>query len=166
MAETRSDIQRLDTDKANDSVVVKRIAKTSDQTMNSNTTPADISDLTVSIAANEVIHFHAYLINSSSATFIGVQFSINGPSSPTQVTALIRNWQGANNQTLTNINAYETYTSEANSAGTTRQVTEIVGVVINGSNAGTFALRVRSEVDGNDVTVYRGSYMNYWIGSN
>lgn len=144
------------------------LAKSADQA-NSSTTRADISDLTVPIAANEVIHFHAYLIGSSSSNATGICHSINGPTSPSEVAATIVGWTGTNGATLATTPA-AAYTDEqvntGSPASSARRVFGIYGRVINGATAGTFALRFRSETNGSAVTIHRGSWMQYFKGSN
>ena len=141
------------------------LAKSADQS-NSTTSGNDISDLTVALAANEVIHFHAYLVASANAATTGIQLAVNGPASPSQVDATVTGWTAPATLVTTGVNAYETYQANTASAGATRRVFEIIGRVINGGTAGTFALRFKSEVTLNAVTVHRGSWLQYFKGTN
>ena len=141
------------------------LPKSADQT-NSTTTAADVTDLTVVLAASEVIHFHAFLIASANSTNTGIQTAINGPASPTQVDATIIGWTSATALAATGVNGFDNFQGNTTSAGTTRRVFEISGRVINGPTAGTFALRFRSEVVLNAVTIHRGSWLQYYKGAN
>jgi len=136
-------------------------SKTADES-NSTTTGADISNLTVSLSANQVFHFHAYLVASAAATTTGIQLGINGPSGAAQIDATIVGWTSTTAIATTGVNAYETYQANTASAGTSRRVFEVYGVIVNGSTAGTFALRFKSEVAGSAVTIHRGSWIQYF----
>jgi len=142
------------------------VAKTADQSI-SVTTATDVSDLTVALAASDVIHFHAYLIASADATSTGIQLAINGPTSPSAIAATIEGWTSTTAQaTPLGVEAYDTFQANTTSAGTAKRVFEIYGRVINGSNAGTFALRAKSEVNAHAITIHRGSWLSYWKGTN
>jgi hypothetical protein len=142
--------------------VMQVLKKTSDQT-NSTTTPQDISSLTVAIAANQVIRFTAYLICSAGATSTGVQLGINGPTIGTgQIAAVTRGWTSTTAEAQLAVNAYETYLASTTSGGTARRVYKIEGVVINGTTAGTFALRHKSSAAALS-TIHAGSWLEYTL---
>jgi hypothetical protein len=126
---------------------------------------ADVADLTVALSASEVIHFHAYLIASTTQTGTGIQMAVNGPGGipANGVDATIIGWNNAG-IVNTGVNAPESYQTNASSAGA-RRVFEIYGRLINGLTAGTFALRFKSETT-TAVTVHRGSWMQYFKGAN
>lgn len=138
--------------------------RTAADVTNSTTTGADVTGLTWSVAANTDYSFDCVIVASSAAAGTGIQMAVNGPATPTQVSAYIgisniASSTGAAataNMPFTMANAYETY--QANTAAvTTRVVGKVSGVIRNGANAGTAAIRLRSEVAASAVTVHRGS---------
>lgn len=142
---------------------LKVLNKTSQQS-NNTTTAADISDLTISLAANEILHFHAYLIVYSATSTTGIETGINGPASPTYVSATIIGWSDATTIDTTKVTNYEEFqTSGSSVTGSQPRVFEIYGVVENGGNAGTFALRLRSEIATSAVYCKKGSWILYFI---
>ena len=124
----------------------------------------DITELTVPIAANQILHFHAYLICSAVTIQTGIRHAINGPAiGAGQINATLVSWPSVSAISTLGLNAYEVYSSNTASNGLTSRIFEIFGIIENGANAGTFALRFRSEVAGNDVTVHKGSWMQYFL---
>jgi hypothetical protein len=150
---------------ANQDPSLRILAKTADQSQGA-FAGVDIADLTVPLAANEVIHFHAHLIASASATSIGIQLAINGPASPVEVDATILGWTTGAASLMTGVNAFESYQTNSTSAGAMRRVFEIKGRVICGGTAGTFALRFKPDQVPGSVKIHRGSWLQYFMGAN
>lgn len=137
-----------------------KLVKTTD-TSNSTTTAVNVSELTFAMSANTSYMFHFYLICDSAATTAGIQLGLNGPASPTLVMATIVGWTSATAIATTGITAYETYQANTASAGTTKRLFEIYGIIQNGANAGDFYIRLKSEVAGSAVYVRAGSW-GWW----
>ncbi len=140
----------------------KRLRKTADQS-NSTVNAADVSGLTVALAASQVIRFEAMLFMSSAATTTGIQLGVNGPTSPTEVFAEIVTWSTTTARADTFVTAFESFSADTASQGNVIRLCKITGYVRNGSNTGTFALRFRSEVGSSAVVVENGSWLDYTL---
>jgi len=136
----------------------KTLVRMTADVSNSTTTGANVTGLEMTVNANTTYSFNCYLIADAAATTTGIQISMNGPASPTQFTAKIHGFSASGTSVFTNINAYENYQANTASAGTTRTVFVIEGVLKNGANAGTLIPRFRSEVAGSAVNIRAGSW--------
>lgn len=138
--------------------------KTADQ-INATVTAVDVSDLIVALTAGQILHFRAYLVLDANADTTGIQLAINGPAiGAGQITCTIVSWTSATAFVTSGITAYETFVNNTASPGTTRRIHEIHGIIVNGANAGNFALRFRSEVAvANAVVCRKGSWMQYFL---
>lgn len=137
------------------------VKKTADQT-NSTITGVAVTDLSIPVVANGTYSFQCQAVYSADATGTGVHFAMNGPASPTQFSVKFEVAASATADTLLNTNAYLTYVLPAGSAGTTRTVGRITGVLRNGANAGNLQVYFKSESAGKPVVVYTGSWCQ-WI---
>lgn len=133
------------------------LAKTSDQA-SSSTSFADVTSMTFAVAASQTIAFRFELVYQSALTSTGIGLAVNGPASPTRLSySTVIYTAGTNAQT---INVSETYDAGTNAAPGTANanfIATVSGLLVNGSNAGTFALRVKSAVGGSAVTIKAGS---------
>jgi hypothetical protein len=135
------------------------VRKTADQSNSSGTVLADVTGLTFPVAANTAYVFEFHLFVVAQALTTGLVVSVNGPLLPTHVRF------GAHIPTTATAffsggaTAYDTaLVSTATPSLTVPHLTIVRGVLENGINAGTLALRMRSEVNGSSVTIQRGSW--------
>ena len=128
---------------------------------NSTTTFADVTGLTMAVAATTNYSFSCELSYTSAATTTALQLSINGPASPTAMRYSVFTNTTATAKHSASQSAYDTVTNPGTSLGATAVPVRIVGTLENGSNAGTLAIRLRSEVATSAVTVLRGSFCTF-----
>lgn len=120
------------------------IDKTADQTITSSDVLTNDSELQFSMLANTTYEIKICMVMEYDTG--GWQFGITGPSSPTRV------------------RAYNTVTSYGliASGGTTGALIDLFVVcVANGANAGTFALQFCESAATGDVTMEKGSWLEY-----
>ena len=136
---------------------------TSDQSRTA-TSYANVTGLTFSVAANTDYDIECTLLYDTAAVGTGAQFAVNGPASPT---ALTSTYQVSTSTTADTVYSHTAYNNTTNlptaSQGTVRTVGKLWAVLRNGANAGTFAVRYRSEVNASAVNVRIGSYCKYRI---
>jgi hypothetical protein len=132
-------------------------ARTTANTSTSVTTFIDVAGLTFSVSAGVDYYFRAVLHHSSAATTTGIRFAVNGPASPTalRVGGIIPISTVAAN--FGSVTAYDTPIF-ASTTGTTAAVMTIIEGLLRNLNAGTFAIRVASEVGAAAVTVLANSH--------
>jgi hypothetical protein len=124
---------------------------------------ADITGLTKSIAASATISFNCSGNYTTAATTTAIHLSVNGPASATNLSYGV--WvsiaaTGNATDVIAGQSAYDTVTNPASATAVT-QAWKIFGTLENGSNAGTLAMRVRSEVASSTVTVLRGAFCSF-----
>lgn len=126
------------------------------------TSMADVTDLTTSISASTDYYYRFVIFWTTNATSDGMGLAVNGPASPTAVSfgAFMNaqnnsNFFGGSSQT-----ADSPITSNVGPGATVRMAI-LEGIWQNGVNAGTLALRFRSEV-GNAANILAGSYGLIW----
>ena len=122
----------------------------------SNVTLADITGLTFSIDASTTYLIEAYIFWLAAATTTGLSLALNGPASPTNViySAIIPT--AATAIQAGGATAYETKITGTASLTTTLGAT-FSGQVVNGTTAGTLAMRWSPEVVAS-ATIKRGSW--------
>lgn len=107
---------------------------------------ANVTELTFPVEANKDYYFEFEIIYQSTATNTGINFSINGPATPTSIVFQRTIPTSATANNFQQLRAYD--------AGTTTSTTEaansdvmanVKGFLRNGANAGTLALRFASE---------------------
>src|SRR3990167_7697447 len=129
----------------------------------------NISDLTFAVAAGKAYLIEAYIVFQSSATAMGTLLAFNGPASPTLVSILSRKeitaiaTAGTDKFSEAVISAYDKANpvSTATIAQAANLLQEFRGVFVNGTNAGTFALRMSKENVAGTHTVKAGSWLRY-----
>lgn len=127
-----------------------RIVKTSDQTYSS-TSFADDSELQFSVSANKVYIYRAvvFLLTANSG---GMKYAVNGPASPSYVRL------GGPTVFVT---AYNT-NIDATTLSNVNYITRQNGVISNGANAGTVAIRwAQNSGPSGTLTVYAGSWIEW-----
>lgn len=131
---------------------------TTDQVSNS-TSFANVGGLTVLLKPNRRYIFEAHMIWSSSATTEGGNFSVNGPSTPTNLQWWREVWTSATAHTSERQTTYDSGTLLTSGPGAAFWPVHIFGAVENGANAGNLVVRWRAETGGaNTMTIRRGSY--------
>lgn len=132
------------------------VRRTADQAFSDGTNLANVADLAFAVDAGHKYRFRFVVFFTAAAGTTGIVLSVNGPASPTylQFGAIIGESATAFRTIAATV--YDTALVGTNSAGTLMAIVE--GVVENGANSGTLALRCRTEVNGSAVTVKRGSY--------
>lgn len=134
---------------------------------NSTTNFADVTGLTWTANINTTYRIDCYIIYTSTATTTGVRFGINGPASPTLVDITV-DYQGAAIAAAAapstayyegaHLIAYDTGTATTGVQATgTNTYAHLWGVVRNGANSGTMAIRHASET-ANSTSVIARSY--------
>lgn len=117
---------------------------------------ANITGLTASVNSGETYTFKCSLTYTTAVSTTAVQLAVNGPTA----TALDYGVYVSTTATTMHSSAqtaYDTVTNPATGGGTTRLTATVEGTVVP-SAAGTFALRLRSEVASSAVTIKRGSF--------
>jgi hypothetical protein len=133
--------------------------KTADQSNSSNTTLADVTDLSWSIVANGIYAFEFCIMAVAAATTTGLVLSVNGPASPDHLRYFMESPTSSTATFHAGATAYDTaLVSTAVISTTLPTRVQLQGFLDNGANAGTFALRMRSEVSGSNATIQRGSW--------
>ena len=121
---------------------------------------ADVTDLTFPVSANTNYRFRFLVHYTTNATTTGARFAINGPAAPTalRVGGILPNGSSAVN--AGSQTAYDTAIFLGTTGpGATGVLGIIEGVLRNGINAGTLALRFAAEVTSpGQVNVLADSY--------
>ena len=118
---------------------------------------ADVTGLTMALSASTTYYFDCALTYTSAATTTALQLSVNGPAA-TELDYAVEMSTTATARHNSAQTAYNTVVNPATGGGSTRLPARIHGSVIVGGSGGTFAVRLRSEVDTSAVTVKRGSW--------
>jgi len=118
----------------------------------------DLTGLTVPIDANRNYWFKALIFFITSAATEGMAFSVNGPSAPTSLRYQVKMLTSLTAFAVRTPTTYDDSAAAGTGPGATVWTAEIEGLIVNGANAGTLALRGRSETGGaNTTTVQIGS---------
>lgn len=139
----------------------ENIVRTTSDVTNSTTTFADVTGLTFAVAPNTDYIFEAWLIFQSNTAACGIKFAVNGPASPTAVVI-----QTHIPTTLTALThgaaiAYNSGTASASVAViNTSYLGRVTGIIRNGANSGTLAIRFAAETTG-IVKIMTGSVLRY-----
>jgi hypothetical protein len=112
-----------------------RVVKSSTQDITSSTSFVDDTGLSFSVAANKTYSFRVVYTVSYGAG--GYQIGVNGPASPTRLRVAAFSTPGN-----LAVSGYNVSLGGVNSGSGSPQIVEIIGVFINGSNAGTLTMRV------------------------
>ena len=129
----------------------------------------DITGLSFSVVANGAYWIKGFVRYRTSTTAMGVKFGINGPASPTLIPILSSKEITApgtagtdkfSEAVLQNYNIANPV-STAEPVANADLLWKFEGIFVNGSNAGTFALRFDKENVSGTATIMANSYMQY-----
>lgn len=140
-----------------------RVVKTADQSITSSTTLVDDTALQFSMAANtKYIVRGMYILTAGSG---GHKFSANGPASPTRVRLAGIKETFASGTPLEGILITAYGTPLWFHAGVVASICHVFeGVIQNGANAGTFAMRIAQNSSNANATTFEiGSYIEYSV---
>lgn len=133
--------------------------KTADQSNNSATTLADVTDLVFPVVAQGIYAFEFNLFAVAAATTTGLVIAMNGPGSPDHLRYAYDAPTSGTAEFNAGATAYETALVSTGVKSTTEPcVHRIVGFLDNGATAGNLQLRMRSEVASSNATIQRGSW--------
>lgn len=140
------------------------VARTTGDVTNSTMIFANVTGLTFPIGINEDYIFEAWLIFQSNTAGTGIKFAVNGPASPVAVVMLahvpIALTLYASCVTLAS-RAYDTGTPSVSvDTINSNLLCKIDGVIRNGGNGGTVAIRFAAETTG-IVKIMAGSVLRY-----
>lgn len=130
--------------------------KTADQSSTS-TSFADVTGLTFSISASTNYRIECTLYHVTAVNTTALQVALNGPASPTAMRYSVITWTTATATHAGTQSAYDAVTNPATGAAAVSLPVLVRGTIENGGNAGTLALRMRTEVSTSSVTIQRGS---------
>lgn len=138
-----------------EAVVVK-----SGDTANATINLADAAGLSFTVLANKTYLIEAWIRYATSATTVGIQLSINGPSTPGFVAGLwgVNAAQGTPDGGA--LNAYEVKIPSSAAPFTTDNLAKLWCLFRNGSTQGPVTIRFCAETTGS-VTVKDGSVLRY-----
>lgn len=135
------------------------VRKAADQSANTNVALADVTGLTFPVAANTAYTFEFYVFYAAQATTTGLVLAVNGPLLPGHVRYGLHLPTTATAFFSAGATAYDAaLVATATPSTTVPHMAMLVGSVENGPNAGTLALRMRSEVNLSNATIQRGSW--------
>jgi hypothetical protein len=130
---------------------------------NNTTSLADVTGLSLAIAANKTYHFKFVVIFRSDTTTTGIKLAVNGPSGFTDLAyqRLLAISTSASGYGAAR--AYDTMGSSTGvDAANANMAAVVEGVVVNGSTAGDLILRFAAETTGT-VKVVAGSCGLLWL---
>lgn len=137
------------------------ILKTTGDVTNSTTTFANVTGLTFPMAINTDYVFEVWLIFQSNTATTGIKFAVNGATSP--VAVAIQNHIPVSLVAMTHgaARAYDSGTASASvDIINSNLLGHVTGIVRNGANTGTFAIRFAAETTGT-VKIMTGSVLRY-----
>lgn len=112
----------------------------------------------MAVAANTAYAFQFHILADADATTTGIDVSVTGPASPTQIEYECESYSSAPAKAYTSATTYDANQASANSCGAARRWYRIRGVLRNGANAGTLSARIKRENVGTGPNVRAGSY--------
>jgi hypothetical protein len=140
------------------------VVRTTGDITNSTTTFANITELSFSMLASKDYIIEAWIIFQSDTTSCGIKFALNGPASPVAVVMnahipIALTLYASGNMLASR--AYDTGTPSVSvDTANANLLCKIDGLVRNGVNAGTLAIRFAAETTGT-VKVMTGSVLRY-----
>lgn len=137
------------------------IARTTGDVTNATSSFADATGLTFSILASKDYVFEAWVLFQSDTATTGIALGVNGPASPTSVTIQTQIPISLVAVTAGGARAYDSGTATASvDTINVNLLAKISGIIRNGSNAGTLAIRFAAETTGT-VKVMTGSILRW-----
>lgn len=139
-----------------------RVTVASDVSNSNSAAYTAVSDLSIAVATSTNYQIECHFLTSAAAGTTGLQLQVTGPGSPTEVT-IVRDYYnnvttGATVLVATAFNSGSTDDAAAGSCSTTRCINPVHIFLRNGSNSGTVAFAIQTEVNASAVTMHRGSY--------
>ncbi len=140
------------------------IPKTADETVNNSTTLQNDDDLFFAVAANEVWSWEAVLFCGSASTASDLKLTFTAPTSPTS-SAFFKRGQDAGGVAVGSTPTTATAPAATISVGSGSSIlniylVELVGWIINGSNAGNIQLQwAQDTLTASNTKVFKGSYL-------
>lgn len=131
---------------------------TSNATKNADTTLANVTGLSFSVAANEVWAFQ-FIMRGVTSAAAGWKFTLTGPSAPTAV------WFGADdNHSSASASSAAAFGSAIQNVGSgADKMLTVNGLLRNGANAGTVQLQMaQAASDATNTVIYADSYVMAW----
>lgn len=134
---------------------------------------ANITGFTRALVVGEYCYWKALLVYRANATTTGIRLGVNGPAAPAvlayRVSSSRANAAASAAGAVDNEATFvaQTYDAPAADSGVaaanTDYIATIEGVIQNGPNAGTLAMRFASEVAvANGITLRPGSHVMFW----
>jgi hypothetical protein len=120
------------------------------------TTFADVTNLTMAVAATTRYVFECQLVSTTAISTTATQVSVNGPTQ-TSLGYIVQVATAATSKHDSAQTAYDTVTNPATGAAAVPLPIMIRGQVLTNAS-GTFAVRFRSEVSGSAVNILTGSF--------
>jgi hypothetical protein len=133
------------------------VRKAADQASTS-TTFADVSGMTFSVSASTSYSIVCELVHTTAINTTALQVALNGPASPTALRYQVLTSTTATAVHSASQTAYDAVTNPATGAAAVPLQVRLTGTLENGANAGTLALRMRTEVNASAVNILRGSF--------
>jgi len=118
---------------------------------------ADVTGLTWAVTANQVSVFECAGSYTSAVSTTALQLAINGPATPTAMRYTVVTATTATARHQASQSAADANTNPATGGAALALPVTIRGTHENGANAGTVAIRFRSEVSASAVTLLRGA---------
>ena len=134
----------------------------SDATNSSNTTPSNVSGFSFAAAANASYEIDVIGLAQSAATTTGLGLALDTPASPVFVAGIGLNAGSTSGTPVTFVSTGDdaiTVVSTSMVAANTNSPVWAKFLLTNGSNSGTVQLRLRSEINGSQVTLKAGTMM-------
>lgn len=133
------------------------VTKTADQTL-IGTSYADVTELGVYLEAKGVYEFEFNVWADADVTTTGIDIAVNGPTSPDSIYYLQEYPRAATTMTYRFSSAYDFNTANTSSAGTTRALYRVSGVIRVGTTPGTLIPRIKREAVGTGPNARAGSW--------
>lgn len=125
---------------------------------NSTNVLADVTGMSFQLAPNSHYVYQFVGAYSTVGATTGLQLAVNGPASPVLVRVVGRIATSVTAQFNDVASVYDGLIAATASAGATALPFYLDGNVSTGATGGLFTLRFRSEINGNLVTIFSGSY--------
>jgi hypothetical protein len=133
---------------------------TADQAFSNNTTPANVTNHSFSIGANEVWEVEWNVVVTTSGTSAGIKFQVTGPASPTDLNISCDGYTNATARAFSNLTAFSSLSAAFGTTAVTGAPVRITACINNGANSGTVQLQAASNAASNSTcSVLRDSYM-------
>lgn len=138
------------------------VVTSADQTL-IGTSYTDVTGLSFSVAANKTYFFAFHVIADADAATTGIDVAVNGPASPTRIAYSRYLARATTTLAFATATSYDHNSANTGSGGTTPTIQVCEGILVNGSNAGTLAARIKREAVGSGPNVRAGSCGFLWL---